>query len=131
MYFSYSLMGSSLLVSIADYLETGMDECIDQLYDSTTTMNLEDSGDHSQLQRSPNVSGELRLVLPPNQLILLVLFVCVDCCQVGGCYALEENKCSVLCCKPASFLIGSHIGFFDRVNEYSIDMEVNTVSLCL
>ena len=54
-------MGSSLLNSISDYLDTGMDECIDQLYDCTTGDGLDDSGEHTDLKNLSNrFSFELR-----------------------------------------------------------------------
>ena len=56
-----SRMGSSLLNSISDYLDTGMDECIDQLYDCTTGDGLDDSGEHTDLKNLSNrFSFELR-----------------------------------------------------------------------
>ncbi len=59
----YSLMTSSMLHSISDYLESGMDACIVQLYDSTTLDIGEDDSqnNHSMLFKS-SMSVELRSV---------------------------------------------------------------------
>ncbi|CAH1799809.1 unnamed protein product [Owenia fusiformis] len=48
----FCLMASNLFDSIADYLETGMDECINQLYDSQT--------DTAELMEEVNRSMEVR-----------------------------------------------------------------------
>lgn len=48
-------MASSLLNSISDYLETGMDECINQLYDSTLQ-----SGDSQDEDNLSDVDEELK-----------------------------------------------------------------------